>query len=119
MLQTEEMAVNKSKSWKALLKHTYTYAIVWVFASCILFGWVAPTHTANWYVIMSLIFGYTTFILHTITDYITSRITSKLFADKIYYRPFPRMGAFAVIGFDQVLHYAQLFLTFHILSTWN
>ena len=57
-----------------------------------------------------------TFILHFATDYITSRIVSKRFADKYYGSPIPNFGAFSIIGLDQVLHYAQLFLTYYLLS---
>jgi hypothetical protein len=57
-----------------------------------------------------------TFLCHFITDYITSRIVKKRFEDKYYGSPIPNLGAFTVIGFDQVLHYAQLFLTYYFLT---
>jgi hypothetical protein len=56
-----------------------------------------------------------TFVAHTITDYITSRIVSRKFANKEFGSPIPNTGAFTVIGFDQVLHYIQLFGTYYLL----
>jgi hypothetical protein len=32
-----------------------------------------------------------------------------------WYNPIPNFGAFTLIGFDQVLHYVQLFLTYYYL----
>jgi hypothetical protein len=36
---------------------------------------------------------------------------SKKFADHYYGSPIPNFGAFSTIGFDQVLHYVQLIIT--------
>ena len=51
-----------------------------------------------------------TFICHTVTDYFTSRLNSKLWAKGDVH------NFFVSVGFDQVLHYAQLFLTYKILA---
>jgi hypothetical protein len=56
-----------------------------------------------------------TFISHFITDYITSRIVKRKFENNEYGSPIPNFGAFSIIGFDQVLHYTQLFLTYQFL----
>jgi len=117
VLQTEEMAVNKSKDGHALFSHVLTYSTVWLFASCLLLGYSRHNENYWWYVENSILFFGTTFLFHYWTDYITSRITSRKFANKEYYAKFPRLGAFAVIGFDQVLHYAQLFYTYHFIIT--
>ena len=116
IFQAEEWAENKSKSNKALFNHVATYSTFWIFSSCILFGFNFPGHTTGWYVLHSIVFAIITFIIHFITDYITSRIVSKRFADKYYGSPIPNFGAFSIIGFDQVLHYAQLFLTYYLLT---
>lgn len=115
ILQAEEWATNKSKSNVALLDHVSVYSAFWIFASCLLFGYSKPGETAEWYVINSSIFGIVTFVSHFATDYVTSRIVSKKFSKGEYGSPIPNFGAFTVIGFDQVLHYAQLFLTYHLL----
>ncbi len=116
IFQAEEWAENKSKNNQALLSHVATYTTFWVFASCFIFSVNSPGHTIEWYVAHSMIFAMITFALHFATDYITSRIVSKRFANKHYGSPIPNFGAFSIIGLDQVLHYAQLFLTYYLLS---
>lgn len=107
--QAEQWAVNKSKSNDALIDHTVTYSLV--FGAFFLFF---ISHDF----VKVVTFITVTFICHTITDYITSRIVSKKFARKEFGSPIPNFGAFTMIGFDQVLHYAQLFLTFILLKQW-
>ena len=115
IFQAEEWAVNKSKSIKALYKHVITYSIFWYFASSFLLGISRPNETTQWYVYSSILFFMITFCCHFITDYITSRIVSRKFAKNEYGSPIPNFGAFTVIGFDQVLHYIQLFGTYYLL----
>ena len=116
VFQAEEWATNKSKSNTALFKHVLTYSTIWVLPACVILGNLRPSETTEWYVYSTLLFFTLTFLCHFITDYITSRIVSKRFADKYYGSPIPNFGAFTVIGFDQVLHYLQLFLTYHFLT---
>lgn len=101
IFQDERWALGKSKSIKALLKHTITYSLLWIIPTTIF--------TGNFY--GALIFSMITFVAHTVTDYFTSKIVSKKFANKQLGGPIPNVGAFSWIGFDQVLHYAQLGLT--------
>lgn len=115
IFQAEDWATNKSKSNTALFKHVATYSIIWWFASCVLFGIGNKTETTQWYVFSSMLFALITFTFHFITDYFTSRIVSKKFANKQYGSPIPNFGAFTIIGIDQVLHYIQLFLTYSVL----
>lgn len=102
VFQAEEWSLGKSKSWSPLLKHTATYSSVWLLPVWFFTGslWGA------------FLFSAFSFVAHTITDYYTSRIVSKKFADKYYGSSIPNFGAFSTIGFDQVLHYVQL------ISTW-
>lgn len=116
IFQAEEWANNKSKNNIALFNHVLTYSTIWLFASCLLLGYARPHETTEWYVYSSLLFFILTFLSHFITDYITSRIVSKRFADNYYGSPIPNLGAFSIIGLDQVLHYGQLFLTFYLLT---
>jgi hypothetical protein len=116
VFQAEEWANNKSKNNIALYKHVITYSTLWLLPICLMLGIERPHETTEWYVYSTLIFFVLTFCCHFITDYITSRIVSKKFANEEYGSPIPNTGAFTVIGFDQVLHYAQLFLTFHLLT---
>ena len=106
IFQAEEWATNKSKSNFDLFKHVTMYTIIWSMAGLFIFS--DP--------FKYLIFLLVTFLAHFATDYFTSRIVSRKFANQEYGSPIPNFGAFTVIGFDQVLHYAQLFLTYHLLT---
>jgi len=110
ILQTDKQAKGKSKNWSDLLAHTFTYSTMWIFASCLLIGYENKGQATQWYVIHAFLFGLVTFICHTITDYFTSRLNAKLWAKGDVH------NFFVSIGFDQVLHYIQLFLTLYFLS---
>lgn len=103
IFQAEKWSLGKSRNWVALLKHTVTYSIFWI----------PVTWTATGSLTDSVLFFIITFVAHTATDYVTSRIVSKRFADKYYGSPIPNFGAFTMVGFDQVLHYLQLILTWY------
>ncbi len=160
VMQDEKWALGKSKNWGDLLSHTYVYTIIWLIPLIII-------RLYGGYDLLNQLFGSPkimwffpiTFILHTITDYITSRIVSRRFGKeeiftltingKIYkvgdildkdntysyiimskiepsfankhnyriklYNPIPNLGAFTLVGLDQVLHYIQLFGTYYLL----
>jgi hypothetical protein len=89
-LQNDWMALNKSKRMGALLCHTLIYSMCFFYCG--------------------ISFMLVTFLLHTLTDFITSRINSKLWlAEK-------RHWFFVCIGFDQLLHAYQLLLTWEYLK---
>jgi hypothetical protein len=108
LLQSDWMAINKSKQIGALLVHALVYSI-----SFLAFG---------------MSFWFITFLTHAVTDAITSRITSKLWFVQTYPRPhvdnygaYPlfaliesnkRHWFFVVIGLDQFIHFVTLLLTF-------
>lgn len=99
VFQDEEWALNKSKSFNSLLEHTSTYTgILWLFFIPVLWG------MAIWFVTVN-------FIAHTAIDYVTNKIVAKRFQDKYLGGSIPNLGAFTVIGFDQLLHYIILFVT--------
>jgi len=104
VFQDEKWALGKSKNWNDLLFHTITYSVLF---SLLLIPFLGK---------LSFVFFYITFIAHTITDYFTSRIVSKKFANKHYGSAIPNFGAFTIIGIDQVLHYIQLFTTYYLLK---
>jgi len=78
LLQTHQMACNKSKSTKWLLYHVSVYSFC--------------------FLIMGVRFAIFMFATHYVIDYFTSRITSKLWAKEDYH------NFFVVIGMDQLLH---------------
>ena len=89
ILQSDQMAKNKSKSNKWLAVHicVYTMPFFW-------FGWQ-----------FALING----VAHFATDWFTSRATSKLWHNgKVHW-------FFVMIGFDQAVHLTTLILTYYYL----
>lgn len=103
VLQSDEDAKGKSTSWKHLLSHTIDYSAVWATISLGLVYFVNLPSIFLW-------FAPITFVLHTLTDYFTSRLNSKLWgAGRVH-------DFFVSIGFDQILHYAQLFGTILFLQ---
>jgi len=97
-LQSDKMAKGKGKNWKDLISHTGLYTITFFIGGAFLLNDARV-----------VIFCLITFILHTITDYFTSRLNSKL------YKEGNNHGFFIAIGGDQILHYVQLFLTYYWL----
>ena len=106
--QTHWQASNKSKNNLALLKHTIMYSLIVMltmeFSFLNLYG---DTYEAFW---KTFTFGGVTFFCHTITDYFTSRLNSRLWTKGETH------NFFVSVGFDQVLHYIQLFTTYYILT---
>lgn len=117
MLQSDWMALNKSKRWWPLFLHCLLYALC--------FGWMGPNFVA------------VTFITHFLTDAVTSRITSRLWFIRLMLKredvidsselnalyPFHaavdsglRHWFFVVIGLDQLIHYVTLALTLRLLA---
>lgn len=93
ILQTDKMAQNKSKSDYWLWKHVLVYS-----ACFVLFG---------------LVFALVNALLHFVTDYVSSRITSYLWKRE------RRHAFFVVIGIDQAVHLSCLFVTYAFCNQWN
>lgn len=108
LMQDEKWALGKSKNNDDLFKHVLMYTFIWWVAIVIL---LSPNLYKPLY-----LFAPITFVCHWITDYFTSRIVSKKFANNQYGSPIPNWGAFTIIGIDQVLHYIQLFVTYYLLK---
>ena len=112
VMQEGDWAVNKSKEWPSLLKHTSTYTVI--FGLGTLLNPLTPLIGTNW-----LSFVLITFVLHTITDYFTSRHSSKQYQMGNFGNHVPRgMDFFVTLGFDQVLHGLQIFITYWYLTTY-
>jgi hypothetical protein len=100
-LQRDWQARNKSTDWDALLAHTGTYSL-----AMMVFLFVAPAGT-GWSLraANAWTFGLITFLCHTATDKVTSRITKRLWQEQKVH------DFFVVVGFDQWLHLVQLLTT--------
>lgn len=95
VLQSDWMAQNKSKRWDALALHVAVYTLAFLPVTFYALG-NTPAGAQ---------FLAATFALHFATDAITSRINSRLWAQK-------RVHAFFVgIGADQLSHAYALLLT--------
>lgn len=95
ILQSDYMAQNKSKNNWILLDHVISYSI-----PILLIGFLIPVSIA-WIVINA--FG------HFCTDYITSRVTSKLWQNKEIH------WFFVTIGADQAIHMTTLLVSYSLL----
>jgi Protein of unknown function (DUF3307) len=98
VLQTNFQASNKNKRLDALSLHVATYTATLFLAAIILFG-----------VMAGVIFAAVNGVLHFVTDYFTSRVSSKLWAEQNWHR------FFVTIGFDQLIHQATLASTLWIM----
>jgi hypothetical protein len=112
VLQTDKQAKGKSKNWKDLLSHTLTYSFVWFIVGFIYIHLNDINNVFTQFQVKILfLFTFITFIAHTITDYFTSRLNSRLWAEgKVH-------NFFVSVSADQVYHYIQLFLTYYYLKT--
>lgn len=107
VLQTDKQAKGKSNNWDDLLSHTLCYSAVWYGLGMLFQIFTNGKAFEVWDVTK---FAVITFVFHTITDYFTSRINSKL------YKKGDIHNFFVSIGFDQYLHYTQLLLTYWYLT---
>lgn len=90
-LQSDKMAKGKSSSNKLLSIHVGIYVLpFWL-----LFG---------------LKYALVNYVLHWLTDYVSSRATSKLWAEKKVH------WFFCVVGVDQAVHLTCLLLTLGMLT---
>jgi hypothetical protein len=90
LFQTDQMAINKSKSNKWLTIHIVCYIAIFF-----VFGWK--------YAIVNA-------IGHWITDWCSSRLTSYLWKKE------QRHWFFVVIGLDQAIHLTTLILTIPLIA---
>ena len=102
--QKDADAKGKSTSMYHLMNHITDYQSVW-FA----FGFAYWIISGHLHILKLVLFIFITGVCHTITDYFTSRWVKKSFDKQDYH------NGFVKIGFDQLLHYAQLFLTYYFL----
>lgn len=115
-LQSDQMALKKSKENKWLTIHCLTYSTA--FALAFVFFW-GPR--------IAFEFACLTFIFHWVTDYFTSRTTTRLWffkpIDVHYnvgtkrYELYAQIGGnrhefFCMIGLDQLIHAITLALTY-------
>lgn len=101
-LQTESQAKGKSSNWNKLLEHTMLYSILMMLTSLLVFTQQG-----------ALIFGLSCFILHTITDFVSSRLSKDRYLKG---KMNGITGFWSIIGLDQFLHFTQIYLTYLYLT---
>ena len=114
IFQNDEEAIGKSTNFKLLIRHTSKYTLISAFLWWLLIPsqFQFPNITTHIEGHINIIyFMLITFTCHTITDFFTSKWTSKLWKEN------KRHLFFVVVGFDQLLHFTQLFLTYYFLIT--
>ena len=90
ILKSDYVARNKSKNNWVLLEHVTIYSLPFI-------AFISP------------LYALINAILHLCVDYVTSRLTGKLWASgEVYW-------FFAVIGLDQLLHILSLIWTYYLL----
>lgn len=109
VMQTNEMAQNKSISNYWLTKHVIEYgkgllifSILFTLSNLIFFN-------VQFFGLRVIIYIIINMGLHWVTDYFTSRQTKKLFSQKKTHK------FFIVIGFDQFIHMFCLLMTFYLI----
>lgn len=98
VMQSDKDAKCKATSFKCLLSHTSTYITPFILVGMCWFPFELVT-----------LFAMITFVVHTITDYFTSKLNARL------YKSGNMHNYFVALGFDQALHYIQLFVTYYFL----
>lgn len=99
VLQSDKMAKGKSSSNRWLTQHILAYTATLVAVLLLLY----PLKNV-------LLYGVINGVAHFCTDYVTSRITKKLWAQQRVH------DFFVVIGLDQAIHMATLVATLPILG---
>jgi hypothetical protein len=97
VLQSQWMSVNKSKRLDALASHVATYTATLLVGSALVFG----VHE----IVSLALFVGANGILHFFTDFVTSRITSRLWQQQREHL------FFVAVGFDQLIHQITLVAT--------
>lgn len=117
IFQTEDLALGKSSSKSLLFIHSLMYSVLMTFTIMGVIIVEVGILSLHFYELFLLLFFVITLILHFAVDFVTSKITKKLFEKQILYTEFPNFGAFSIIGLDQLIHYMLLFLTYYLLLT--
>ena len=106
--QSEREATEKSRNPTMLTAHIIGYTVVWMFAISVyeLFNKHSDTKL--------FLFIPITFVCHWLTDYFTSKVNTGLAIEAK--RTTKWHDFFVNVGFDQMLHYIQLFLTYYYLA---
>ncbi len=99
VLQPDDLAKNKATDNGALFLHSLEYTAIWFLVLSTMVVYIPLPLKIMWFIPI-------TFISHFAIDYYTSK------ANKYLYEKGDTHNFFVSIGFDQILHYIQIYLTF-------
>jgi hypothetical protein len=107
LLQSDKMAINKSKSVYWLTIHVLVYTVILLLGTIII-NWTPLS--AQPVLVLNAILSYVVLnsTLHWATDFFTSKINAWIFQKGEKHRHW----FFVCIGADQVIHYTCLLLTY-------
>jgi len=113
VMQSREMAVNKSSSTYWLTRHILAYGKTMLFIGFI-FVLVMFIFGTNLFHLIPLIIGYVLLNmgLHWVTDYFTSKETTRLYLKESKKIEPNYHNFFVMIGFDQLIHLLCLIGTY-------
>lgn len=109
VLQTYWQAMNKSKNNEALTEHVFTYSLCWIAPIGIML-YSDHVFIGMGCIVFGFIFAMITYLCHWITDYVTSRINSRLWVKGDVH------NFFVGVGFDQLMHYVQLLGLYYLIK---
>lgn len=110
--QPENIARNKSTSVSALTAHVTNYTLGVTFV-LLLYIFTSKSFNSFYDLYLVFCFGIITFLMHFITDFITSKQSSRCYANQRFYG----WNSFWFwIGLDQLLHTLQLLYTIKLLG---
>ena len=113
VMQTREMAINKSSSTYWLSRHIFAYGNTLLFSG--FFGvLIMYLFGTNLFHLIPLIIGYVLLNagLHWVTDYFTSKQTTRLYMKEIKKTEPNYHNFFVMIGLDQAIHIICLIGTY-------
>lgn len=106
VLQTDEMATNKSHSNLALIKHTSVYSLIMGLTAQLL---IENNVFGAQYWWAAILFCLIQFVTHTLIDYVTSRVNAHFWVRD------QRHEFFTNIGLDQYIHFSVLIISFYYI----
>lgn len=106
ILQSDAVAKDKSKSNKVLAYHVFVYIFFFTAVLVWMPSWFTSIHLST-----LALFLAANGVMHFITDYVTSRISSRLWASGRVH------DFFVCIGADQLIHQLTLVSTAYLLFT--
>ena len=109
LFQDKNWGENKYKDIDCLTTHTLFYTLIWCIALCLM-------KIPGWDGVDVVVFCIVTFAVHTFTDFFTSKVMHWMYVKEYFGTHIPNIGFFTFLGFDQVLHFTQLFLTYKFIN---